>query len=88
MAEPWEIKAAEARAEMAELPDSALASYLAQADVMRRMSVQVPEHFMTRTDTKLRYAEEEYQKRKLRFAKKISIFSYHFYLNSIQCFCD
>ena len=66
MAEPWEIKAAEARAEMAELPDSALASYLAQADVMRRMSVQVPEHFMTRTDTKLRYAEEEYQKRKER----------------------
>ena len=71
MAEPWEIKAAEARAEMAELPDSALASYLAHADVMRNMSVQVPEHFMTKTDTKVRYAEEEYQKRKERGNTKI-----------------
>jgi hypothetical protein len=66
MAEPWEIFAAETRAEMEDLSDSALASYLAHADVMRNMSVQVPEHFKTRTDVKVPYAEEEYQKRKER----------------------
>ena len=46
------------------LSDPDLAEYLAQSDVMRGMSIKVPEHFKTRTDTMVPIAGEEYQKRK------------------------